>query len=246
MIFLIWSCLVNIQSFENLVKEHIETVVSNVITRIDSNDPIFKTSAKARAGAEISDWLEEKFVAATAEHPLLKNSEGAPKGKTKNPWDARTFFTYGDYEEEIWIDFKAFKLSGEDSNPDIGTPDKIIKFIEEGGFYLLYVYVYYEQTATGLQFSSHNGAYTKVYFLKDISPTFRRTPTNQLQVNIDAQPVYRTREEFIDLLMQKIEEGLIRQSNKAQNKLTQIESKKASLKQKNIESENKIAELPSE
>ena len=64
--------------------------------------------------------------------------------------------------------------------------------------------------------------YVKSYFLKDISPTFRRTPTNQLQVNMLAEPVYRTREEFINLLMEKINEGLIRQLNKSQSELKKI------------------------
>ena len=121
------------------------------------------------------------------------------------------FFSFNNHIEEIWIDFKAFKLSGVDSNPDIGTPNKIIKFIEDGGFYLLYIHVFYEEHHSGLKFVQYNGYSVKSYFLKDISPTFRRTPTNQLQVNISAKPQYRTREEFIELLMDKLREGLVRQ-----------------------------------
>ena len=114
-----------IREYENLVREKITSVIESII----SENGILNISAKSRAGAEISDWLEEAFVIATKKHEFLANSEAAPKGKTKNPWDARCFFNFNNHKEEIWIDFKAFKLSGNDSNPDIGTPYKIIKFI---------------------------------------------------------------------------------------------------------------------
>ncbi|MEA5534223.1 hypothetical protein [Crocosphaera sp. XPORK-15E] len=77
---------------------------------------------------------------------------------------------------------------------------------------------------------------------KDISPKFRRTPTNQLQVNRSDEPTYRTRDEFIDLLMEKIQEGLIRQLEKAQKKLSQMDEKKELLKNRNAESEKIIEE----
>jgi len=82
----------------------------------------------------------------------------------------------------------------------------------------------------------------KSYFLKDISATFRRTPTNQLQVNILATPNYRTREEFIELLMKKVKEGLERQLEKAKLKLTQIDQTTQSLLLKNSKSEKSIVE----
>jgi len=78
--------------------------------------------------------------------------------------------------------------------------------------------------------------------LKDISSTFRRTPTNQLQVNISAIPTYRTRNEFIILLMEKLREGLERQLEKAQLKLSEINETTQSLKNKNSESEKIIEE----
>jgi len=121
----------NIREYENLVRE----TLSNIIEEIILKNTVLDISAKSRAGAEISDWLEKAFVCATKNHKFLLNSEAAPKGKTKNPWDARCDFNYNGHNEEIWIDFKAFKRSGIDSNPDIGTPNKIIKFIEDGGFY---------------------------------------------------------------------------------------------------------------
>lgn len=227
-----------IREYENLVREKITSVIKNII----SENSFLNISAKSRAGAEISDWLEEAFVIATKNHEFLANSEAAPKGKTKNPWDARCFFTFNNHKEEIWIDFKAFKLSGKDSNPDIGTPYKIIKFIEEGGFYLLYIHVFYEEHKEGLRFISSDNKMVKSYFLKDISSTFRRTPTNQLQVNISATPTYRTRNEFIILLMEKLREGLERQLEKAQLKLSEINEITQSLKNKNSKSENIIEE----
>ncbi|VAW92103.1 hypothetical protein MNBD_GAMMA22-2348 [hydrothermal vent metagenome] len=200
-----------IKEYEKLIREQITNVIKTIIAK----NKTLNISAKSRAGAEISNWLEAAFVKATQSHKYLIDSEAAPKGNTKNPWDARCYFKLNEHKEDIWIDFKAFKLSAIDSNPDIGTPNKVIKFIEEGGFYLLYVHVYYEEYNNGLKFISSNNEMVKSYFLKDISDTFRRTPTNQLQVNISVKPTYRTREEFIELLMKKINEGLIRQLEKA-------------------------------
>jgi hypothetical protein len=230
-----------IKKFEDLVKSEITSVIESIV-KANSH---LNISAKSRAGAEISDWLENKFVEATKNHPYLKKSEGSPKGKTKNPWDARTFFSLKDTEEEIWIDFKAFKLSGIDSNPDIGTPNKIIKFVMEGGFYLLYIHLHYEEEGNGMKFvKMKNGNFVKSYFLKDISPTFRRTPTNQLQVNMSAEPVYRTREEFINLLMEKVSEGLERQLKKAESELKKLNAQKSALVEKNITSEKIIEQIP--
>jgi hypothetical protein len=225
-----------IRELEDLIKGQIKEVIINIL----SDNEHLPISAKSRAGAEISDWIEERFIEYTKNHKYLKDSESAPKGKTKNPWDAKTFFQLNDLYVEIWIDFKAFKLSGEDSNPDIGTPNKIIKFIKAGGFYLLYIYVYYEEHNNGLRFVKQNDELTKVYFLKDISNTVRRTPTNQLQVNMLAEPIYRTRDEFIDLLMKKYREGLERQRDKAIKKLATIPEDTSILKEKNNQSEQSI------
>jgi hypothetical protein len=229
---------VKIKEYEKLIREQITNVIKNIIAENET----LNISARSRAGAEISDWLEAKFVGSVQNHEYLVDAEAAPKGKTKNPWDARCFFKLNEHKEEIWIDFKAFKLSGIDSNPDIGTPNKVIKFIEEGGFYLLYVHVYYEEHNEGLKFISCNNEMVKSYFLKDISSTFRRTPTNQLQVNISAPPTYRTREDFIELLMEKVKEGLIRQLEKAKQKLSEIDEKTQLLKAKNLDSEKTIEE----
>jgi hypothetical protein len=196
-----------LRDFEAVVLEELKKVVKAII----EDNLYLNISAKARAGAEISDFLENKFVEYTHKNVYFKNSESAPKWQTKNPWDVRTFFVLNSLIEEIWIDFKAFKITSADSNPDIGTPNKIINFIKKGFFYLTYVYVFYQEKGDGIEFVYHNETYTKLYFLKDISPTFRRNPKNQLQVNISEPTVYRTREEFIILLMEKLKESHQRQ-----------------------------------
>lgn len=210
-----------IKEFEELVLEKLKIVVDKII--IENLDlPI---SAKSRAGAEISDWMEEKFVEYTIENDYFDDSEAAPKGSTKNPWDARTKFVLDGHKEEIWIDFKAFKITSADSNPDIGTPTKIIKLINEGNFYHVFIHIFYEATDNGLKFVELNDSYSKLYFLKDISSTFRRNPKNQLQVNISAPSEYRTREDFIKLLMNKIKQSHLRQieiSNKALKRQDEI------------------------
>jgi ribosomal protein L28 len=232
----------NINDFENLILAELTTVTENILAK----NPSPNISAKARAGAEISDLLEKQFVIEMQNHKYFKNSQSSPEGATKNPWDAMTYFCVNEHEELIWIDFKAVKVSSADSNPDIGTPDKIFNLINQGYFYLAYIFVYYEETANGLEFVKNtDNELVKVYFLKDISSTFRRNPKNQLQVNISAKPEIRTRAEFIKILFEKITESHKRQieiSNKALKKIEESGIKEKLLAE-NKKQEEKIKKI---
>lgn len=211
-----------IKEYEN----NILTEISSIVEKIIQDNEKLSISVKSRGGAEISDWLEEKFVEYTKESKILLDSQQAPKEKTKNPWDAKTFYFYNNHKEEIWIDFKAFKIDKVDSNPDIGTPDKVITHIKNGNFYLLFIHVFYKECDNGLKFEKINDKYVKSYFLKDVSSTVRRNTKNQLQVNISAKPEYRTREEFIKFFIKKLEEGYERQielAKKRQDKISKIQ-----------------------
>jgi len=212
-----------IKKYEDNIKQEI----SNIIEEIISNNPTLSISVKSRGGAEISDWIEEQFVHYTKDSKVLLNSEQAPKEKTKNPWDAKTFYLFNGHKEEIWIDFKAFKIDKADSNPDIGTPDKLIKHINNGNFYLLFIHLFYKETSIGLKFAKMQNNYVKSYFLKDVSSTVRRNTKNQLQVNISAEPEYRTRDEFIAFFIKKLKEGYDRQiklANDRKDKINIIEN----------------------
>lgn len=226
----------NIKNFEKFIIGEFDKIILDII----KDYPELKISAKARVGAEVSDFLEEKFVEYSKDNKYFKDSEQSPRGATKNPWDARTIFCYKKIQEKIWIDFKALKTSGKDSNPDIGTPNKIVNFVKEGNFYLLYIYVFYEETDNGLKFVKINNNYTKLYFLKDISHTFRRNPKNQLQVNMSEPPEYRTRKEFVNLLVKKIKESHERQIKISEKALDKLASEKKILLKKNQESEARI------
>jgi len=226
----------DIKDLEKLIIDEFE----KIITQIISDYPDLNISAKARAGAEVSNFLEEKFVEYSRRNKFFKDSEKSPEGATKNPWDAKTVFCFKNLQEIIWVDFKALKTSGKDSNPDIGTPNKIINFIKDGNFYLLYLYVFYEETKNGLKFVRINGSFTKSYFLKDIHPSFRRNPKNQLQVNMSEPPEYRSRGEFIKLLMKKIGESHARQIKISEKALKTISEEEKNLLNKNKESEAKI------
>ncbi len=232
----------DINEFEVLILTELKKVVETILSKY----PQPQISAKSRAGAEISSLLEEQFVLETANHQYLKKSVASPAGATKNPWDAMTYFCIKGHEEVIWIDFKAVKVSSADSNPDIGTPDKVIDLIYSGFFYLAYIFVYYEETDTGLKFVKNaDDEFVKIYFLKDISSTFRRNPKNQLQVNISARPEERTREEFINVLFDKIEESHKRQieiSTRALEKLAKGDIK-TKLIEINKQSEERIKKL---
>jgi hypothetical protein len=228
----------DIKDFESLIVKEITNLVLSIIR--DFN--ILNVSAKSRAGAEISDFLESKFVEYSQQSNFLKNTEKSPKGATKNPWDVRTTFCFNTLEEVIWIDFKALKTSGKDSNPDIGTPNKVINFIKEGYFYLLYIYVFYEEVENGLRFVPIDITYIKSYFLKDIHHSFRRNPKNQLQVNMSKPPEYRSREDFVKLLMTKIKESHERQIKISEKTLKQLSKATEYLLKANRTAEAKILE----
>lgn len=221
-----------LRCFEEKMRLEIDGLVSAIVAAAG----VLPIRAKSRAGAEISDWLEDRFVEAAKGSNLLVDAEAAPKGKTMHPWDARAFFTLAG-REEVWIDFKAIKVSFSDSNPDIGTPEKVIKLIKRGSFYIIYLFVFYRECLDGLEFVEVDGSLTKTYFLKDISPTVRRHPKNQLQVNVSAAPVYRSREEFVSLLMTKIREGHLRSMEASTRKLAMLSGLENELQAANSVSE---------
>jgi len=232
----------DIKIFETLILGELKTVVEKILAKNLTPN----ISAKSRAWAEISSLIEEQFIIETKKHKYFKKSVASPSGATKNPWDVMTYFYIKGHEELIWIDFKAVKVSSADSNPDIGTPDKIVDLIYKGFFYLAYIFVYYKETEHGLKFvKNSDDEFVKIYFLKDISSTFRRNPKNQLQVNISAKPEERSREDFINVLFEKIVESHIRQIKISTKALEEIKKgdTKAKLLEINKQSEEKIKKL---
>ena len=223
----------NIKEYESLIKNEISEVIENIINRNIGLD----ISAKSRA--EISTFLEGQFVSSTQKNANLINAEKSRKGATKDPWDARVDFKYKNYLEEIWIDFKIIKINRSNSNPDIGTPTKIIDFIQNGGFYLLYIYVFYKETKNGLRFCKVNDSYVKSYFLKDVHESFRRNAKNQLQVDISTNPEYRSREEFIKLLFTKLKESHQRQIKKNEEELKTLDDKEKQTQERNKQTQEK-------
>jgi len=229
-----------IQEFEKLIISEIKKVVESIISKkID-----LSISAKSRAGAEISDYLEDNFVKNVSSISFFIDTKSSPKGAFKNPYDAETFFNFKGHKEKIWIDFKAIKISGKGSNPDAGTPNKIVNLINQSYFYICYVFVYYQETNDGLRFvTNDDNEYVKLYFLKDIHHSFRRNPKNQLQVDFSTKSEYRTREEFIELLFEKLKESHQRQIKISEKALKELENTKSSLIKINKNSENIIKNL---
>lgn len=225
-----------LKEYEQKMVEIIDEIFDNIIT----TQPFLNIRAKSRAGSEISEYLETEFLEYVhANNPVLVSEpEKSPKGATKHPFDARFVFDYQNRKEEVWIDIKAFKVSSADSNPDIGTINKVIRFIEEGNYYIVFVLVFYEESGEGLRFVKKNDKYVKVYPLKDVSRTVRLNPKHQLQINVSAEPEYRTRTEFIELLKRKHQECLIRMIEKSQKELEQLDAVYENLQSQNLKSES--------
>lgn len=213
---------------ETQIKNDIEKVFSDILK---AHNYIFPISARSRSGAEISDYLEDSFIEYLTKnnHPRIYNPKGAPKGATKNPYDF--CFNYKDsaynFDDLIWGDIKAAKFSYADSNPDLGTPEKMIKFILDGHFYLLFVFLEYDSTDNDqTQFRAFSdGKYVHCQFLKDIHHSVRINPKPQFQVNISEPEEYRTREEFLNLFHQKYQESIDRIIEKQNKKKAVLDSR---------------------
>lgn len=233
-----------IKELETLLKQDIEQVFTHILQLHNYTFPI---SAKSRSGAEISDYLEDAFVGYlnAQPHPRIYNPLGSPKGATKNPFDI--CFNYrceeAGFDDLIWGDIKATKRSYADSNPDLGTPEKIISFILGGHFYLLFIFLEYEATADNqtrfVPFES--GKYVHCQFLKDIHHSVRINPKPQFQVNIHEPEEYRTREEFLELFQRKYRESIDRNIAKQNAKKAQLDERFEKMKQQ-LEEYNKTSQ----
>lgn len=225
----------NVKELELLLKKDIEGVFTQVL---EEHNYMFPISAKSRSGAEISDYLEDCFVEHLTSNPhkRIYNPLGAPKGATKNPYDF--CFNYkcdeANFDDLIWGDLKATKFSYADSNPDLGTPEKIIKFILDGHFYLLFVFLEYEATEDNQTkfIPFDDGRYVHCQFLKDIHHSVRINPKPQFQVNIHEPEEYRNREEFLELFYTKYKESINRIIAKQEDKKSKLDNRFENMKKR--------------
>lgn len=214
-----------VAEFETNMKNDIETIFNSLLSEHDYRLPI---SAHARAGAEISDYLEDWFVSYMNDHPheRVYNPKGAPKDNTKSPFDFSFNYKnseYHNFDDLIWGDIKAIKSTGAGSNPDLGTPTKVIDFILDGHFYILYVLVKYKPTQDGyiqlIKFDDEK--YVHCVFLKDMGK-FRINPKPQFQADITEAEEYRTREEFVKIFYKKYMESVKRNLEKQKKKQKEL------------------------
>lgn len=230
----------NERQLEELIKNDIETIFTNIL---EKHNYILPISTKSRSGAEISDYLEDDFVEYITQntHERIYNPQSAPKSSTKNPFDFSFNYRHqpSGFDDLIWGDIKASKFSYKDSNPDLGTPEKIIKFIMDGHFYLLFVFLQYEATQNNqtrfLPFK--DGTYIHCQFLKDINHSVRINPKPQFQVNIHEPEEYRTREQFLELFYKKYQESINRNIIKQEKKKAELDYRFKALKER-LESYN--------
>lgn len=235
----------DIKKFEETMKRDIEDVFEDILKKFGY---VLDIRANARAGAEISDTLEDEFVAYFNKnrHPRIYNPESAPKEMTKNPWDIKFNYKYEDYntgeyfDELVWGDIKATKNTYNDSNPDLGTPTKVINFMLEGHYYLLFILFEYIPTADfKTQFITfENSKYVKTVFLKDMNETLRINPKPQFQININEDPIYRNKEEFIEMFERKYNESLDRVIENANRKRTQIKKQFSDIRELHINNDD--------
>ena len=213
-----------------------ETIILNFIAnrfkQIIQNNPTLPIRAGARAGAEISDILEDKFVEIANKQDGIVEAAGAPKKQTKSPYDIYFIYEFAPRERElVWIDIKATNLAYRDSNPDMGTYKKFLKFFKEGNYFAVYCKLAYLSEGSGLKFvATPHGEMVNVFLLKDIHHSFRIQPNNQLQVNYAAAAEPRSITEFIDLLRDKVRESLDRKQKKIAREIANLEAEFTTVK----------------
>ncbi|MFH1612400.1 MAG: hypothetical protein ABIB46_01510 [bacterium] len=215
----------NNEKYEINLKNDIATIFEKIIN--DMNNKI-SLRVQSRAGAEISNIFEKKFVeyAKTNICTNITNAESFSEGATKNPFDIKFDYKFKGCEELIWGDIKAFNSKYEDSNPDIGTVNKVIKFMLNGHFYIVFIlmeYTAHDEHSIYFEKYSDTNLHVKVELLKDIHTSFRLNPKNQLQVNYKVPFMYRDKKDFILLLEKKYKESFERQYVKAEKKLKEAE-----------------------
>ena len=60
-------------------------LIKTIFLKIISENPTLAIRVVSRAGAEISDVLEDKFVEISQQQEKIIEVAGSPKGATKNP-----------------------------------------------------------------------------------------------------------------------------------------------------------------
>jgi hypothetical protein len=214
---------------EEIILSFIKTIFEEII----AENPTLPIRVGARVGAEISDILEDKFVQKAENKENILKVGGAPKGKTKNPYDIYFVYEFSSLEQQlVWIDIKATNLSYKDSNPDMGTYKKFIKFFGSGNYFAVYCKLAYLPKGEQLQFvKTPQDEIVTVFLLKDIHHSFRIQPNNQLQVNYAAPSEPRSLSEFIDLLKTKVQESLERKKKIIDREMKNLNNEFESIKQ---------------
>lgn len=216
--------MMNYKDLESKIKEDITHIFNKII---ENNNFVLNITANSRVGAEISDFLENEFIKYEKNNDRFNVSEfqSSDKRNTKSPFDFKFKYSLNEFKDVIWGDIKATKRTQSDSNPDLGTPSKLINFIKEGHFYILFVFVEYIQTENGIKFVKlNNNSYVKCIFLKDFDDTLRINPKPQFQININFKEKYRTHLEFLSLFKRKYKESLKRNIQKAEDKLSKLDT----------------------
>lgn len=211
---------------ETLLKQDVEKIFLSIFKEQQYILPI---TAVSRQGEEISKFLEKRFAEYIDRigHERISDAKASPDGSTKSPYDFCFNYEKENFNDLIWGDIKATNIAYKDSNPDLGTPEKIIQFIMDGHFYILYVFIEYKDcnNSTVKIIQNNEGSFVRCQLLKDIHHSVRINPKPQLQVNIHKPEEYRTKLEFVKLLKKKYEESIQRNIEKQKRKQENLDKR---------------------
>lgn len=241
--------------FEKNIQNFLEGVMKQILSNLINSDLNGKNT---RIGASVSEELQKRFKKYINDEYVIKNKEifkdvsikknvEVPKAnETKNPWDAKIIIEFNSENKqqlEIWIDFKALKFSEqENSNPDMGTINKVIDKIICNNIQLVYIFVYYKNEKNGHLTFDHDKI--NIFFLKNISEKVRRNPKNQLQINWnDSSVKYRSNEEFAKLIIKKFQESLERDKKNNEYKTKKLNENKNKMIQNSIKKDQDITDI---
>ncbi len=182
---------------ENLIKSEIATAFGKIIEFFGGT---ISVKYGPKAGPEIVRFLQDQFVINLGDSscPHIYGAECFENGYIK------VYFRTDDdsFDDVIFCNVKAMTEYFDDDNPDLGDPDDVIGFIQDGHFYVMYVLLICESSEDGkVSFGEYDvdGSYAQCMFLKDAFETLHVDENNRLQLNILDPEEYRSRDAFLRL-----------------------------------------------
>lgn len=222
------SFILNDQNELERIITEILKVFNAILIEINYVLPI---DGQTRSGAEISNYIERKFVKFVNDNKNSILSEAEQGEGTKSPFDFKCAATLSTKNMQIvYCDIKTAFIKEKRSNsaPDMGSIDKFIKFFKAGNTCFIFIFLKYKRVNNGFEIIKES---LRIYPIQYITSSVSVNLKNQLQINFDAGIQKRARKEFLKLLKMVYVKGYQLLLNRTKERLKETEKKFAFVKE---------------